>query len=114
MALHEVVDEEFPDDNDCIGSIDDPVSDTCELLLSEVETPTTREGHALAYRYKKVGSKPINLTVRLLEGGSEIATWDHIGITTEWIESTQILTVEQAQAISDYSNLRVEFTAALA
>ena len=50
-----------------------------------------------------------DLTVRLCEGITTIATWTHSNIGTSFTTAIQTLTTPQFAAITDFSNLFVEF-----
>ena len=50
-----------------------------------------------------------DLTVRLYQGAVLIAEWPHIGIADAYVDATQTLTAPQYAAITDFSNLFVEF-----
>jgi hypothetical protein len=53
----------------------------------------------------------MNLTIRLLQGATLIAEWTHNDIPFHWTEVEQTLTTMQADAITDYSDLRLKFIA---
>jgi len=116
--LYDDIDEISTDDNDYIQSSNDPSSDTCEIELSDITDPEVDTGHIIRYRYGTGMSgtgKPseIDLVVRLMGGSTEIASWTHSNLAgnSPFVTSTQTLTQAQASAISDYTNLRVIFTA---
>lgn len=112
VNLYQSVDEVSPDDADYIQSSEAPSSDTCEISLETLTDPVTSSGHIVRYRYRKSGGATINLTVSLRQGAStEIAAWTHNGIGTDWLNAEQTLSGGQADAISDYSDLRMRFVA---
>lgn len=53
----------------------------------------------------------INLTVRLMQGTTQIASWTHTGIGTGFTLATQTLSTTEADSITDYTDLRLRFTA---
>lgn len=116
--LYDDIDEITAEDTDYIQSAINPSIDTCEIGLSSVTDPGFHTGHIVRYRYATGMSgtgKPseIDLIVRLMEGANEIASWSHSNLAGDllFVTSTQTLTEAQAGLISDYSNLRLRFTA---
>ena len=67
----------------------------------------------VVYSYAKYLSSPVqvDLTVRLKQGTTTIATWTHSDIGTGYTTATQTLTGPQVAAISDPGNLLLEFQA---
>lgn len=104
------IDESSPDDDDFIQSSISPSSDICRVRLS---APASGVGEPvnLRYRYKKTGTETVDLTVRLLEGSTPIAEWQHVGVSSSFVTATQTLTGPQFAAISDFGNLYIEFEA---
>ncbi len=116
--LYDDIDETTPDDNDYIQSSNNPSGDTYEVKLSPLTDPGVDTGHIIRYRYSTGMSgtgKPseIDLVVRLMNGSTEIANWIHSNLAGNlpFVTSTQTLTEAQASLISDYTNLRLIFTA---
>lgn len=85
----------------------------CVVGLSSLTDPAVGTGHIVRYRYAKVpnGGRQANLHVRLLQGTTEIAAWSHSAITSGVSLVEQTLSGAQADAITDYSTLRLEFRA---
>jgi hypothetical protein len=108
--LFSVLDEAATDDADYIQSIGSPASDVCKIKLSN---PTTTPGQPfiVAYRYRKSGTAQIDLTVRLLEGTTQIAAWSHTNIVSTFVTGEQTLSGAQFSAIGDFNNLFIEFNA---
>lgn len=108
--LFEEINEETRNDNDFISS-EDNSNTVAEVGLTALEDPGINTGHVLRYTYRKsaVDGHVINITVRLMEGATEIASWTHNGITENWVQEDQTLTEEQAGNITDYTNLSVQF-----
>ena len=90
-------------------------NDLVEISLGTINDPQTNDGHIVRYTYREenlqVNTDPF-LTVRLLQGGTEIVSWTHnYPLPTLFTPATQTLTTLQADSITDYSNLRLEFNA---
>ena len=105
------IDETTASESDYVESGDTPSLDVAEFGLSNPSDPSTGEGHYVHFRYRKQGGETIDLRVRLLQGATEIASWTYTGISDQWIYKRELLTTTQANNISDYTNLRVEFRA---
>jgi len=112
VPLYPKIDETIPDDSDYIYSSADPINDPCEFLLGSEQDPNTSIDHILSYRYSRSGTTgQLNLTVQVVEGTTIIATWTHTNINTGWLDAQQTLSESQANSITNYSNLRIRFTA---
>jgi hypothetical protein len=106
--LYESIDEVSPNDSDYI--VTTPTETPLAASFgSPASDPQTGDAHYVAYRYKKDGVGQINLTARLKEGTSTIASWTHLDIPDSWVTQEQLLSTTQANNITDYSALRVEF-----
>jgi hypothetical protein len=114
-TLFSKVDEAIPDDSDLIQSALPPSNDTCELGLSNVTDPSSSSGHSIRVRRRKSApsGNHIDMRYRLLEGTTEIASWtDDTDISdTAWKIIGRTLNGTQADAITDYTNLRIEIRA---
>jgi hypothetical protein len=104
------IDEMISDDSDFIKSSQNPAADICKISLSD-PTVTPAAPFAIMYRYKKVGTDQIDLTVRLLQGTTQIAAWSHPNIGTGFLNAEQLLTNPEFATITDFNNLFVEFNA---
>ena len=109
--LYQSIDEVIPDDNDYIASPYSPSSEIYECSLENISDPQSSTGHTIKYRYKKVGSATINLTIRLMQGAIEIASWNHNNILTSIVQAEQTLTSGEADSITNYNDLRLRFEA---
>lgn len=114
--LYDEIDETVQNDADYVtsGPID-LILDTSETLvvgLSDIEDPRTPSNHIVRYTYRKdqSGGNQIDLTASLLQGGTTIASWSHNNINQNFVLATQTLTTAQANSITDYTNLRLQFT----
>jgi hypothetical protein len=99
-----------PSDSDFIKSSANPTADVCRVRLSNpnalVATPVK-----IRSRYRKSGSDPVNLTVRLKQGTTEKASWTYAGISNSFLTSEETLTVAQFNSITDFTDLFLEFEA---
>jgi hypothetical protein len=110
-TLYECIDEETPSDADYIES--DTDEDECEVGLSTVTDPESSSNHTVRWRWQSTGSSPPTETcsVYLYEGATLRATCalerevDRGGFAAE----SYTLAGGEADAISDYSALRVRF-----
>lgn len=110
--LWPMIDEVVADDADYIQSVLTPTNDTCEVLLTSLSDPIIHTGHIVRYRYnKQFDAGQIDLTVKLMQGGTEIASWSHSDISVTLVTAEQTLTGAQVNAITDYTDLRLRFTA---
>lgn len=107
-SLFDHIDEIVADDADYIWSVRGPVNDLCKIRLSD---QTGIFPANVTYRYAKVGDTQIDLTVKLLEGASTIATWTHTDISTTLTTVQQDLTGGQFASIVDLSNMYLSFSA---
>lgn len=114
--LYEEINEVTASDTDYIRSEDNPSNDLCEMGLSDLTDPVSSSGHIIRYRYQKGetgGGQPANIdvTVRLLDGASEIWSVTHSDIAAGWVDGQATLSGGEADSIGDYTDLRIEFTA---
>lgn len=109
------VDETVASDADLITSAVGPVNAMCELGLSDVTDPRVGTGHIWRVRAQRTGGVfdvAYTLKVDLMEGATVRATQTHsIGTLATWTDFTRTLTAGEADAITDYANLRVRLTA---
>lgn len=113
VNLYASIDETSASDTDYIQSSSSPASaDIAEVGLTSLSDPVSSTGHKVRYRYKKdaTGGDQINLTVRLMQGTTEIASWSHTNIDAI-TSAEQTLSTGQADSITDYTNLRLRFEA---
>ena len=90
-----------------------PTTDQWTAGLSSVTDPQTSSNHIVSYVYRKntAGGITIAITTRLMQGGTEIASWTHSDVGSSFTLAQQTLTGVQTDSITNYSNLRLEFTA---
>jgi hypothetical protein len=111
--LYASVDETAANDSDYIQSSVNAVADVCRIRISN---PSTGVGapFKVRYRYQKQGSGTADLTVRLFQGSTQIASWTHSNISATLGTVTQTLTGPQFASITDFSNLELELQADVA
>src|SRR6476661_2999843 len=85
--LYENINEFTPNTNDYIQSSIWPTGDTCEVILSGLQTPTTLTNHILSYYYQANFLDPkyyLNLTVELYQSSTLLSGITYTGINTGW------------------------------
>jgi len=109
------INEATRDDSDFIASHILPLEETTTALfeagLTSLTDPTTGLGHVMRYTYIKSdsGGRTLDFQVRLLEGSTARATRTHTNISSTWTQADSTLTVAEADSITDYTDLRMEF-----
>lgn len=113
VNLYASIDETTASDADYIQSSElGAGSDVCEVALAALTDPISSSFHIVRYRYlRSYGTVPINLTVALMQGATQIASWTHTSVDTTAISVEQTLSGAEADAITDYADLRLRFTA---
>lgn len=111
--LYASIDELVPDENDYIVS--PPVSlltqSTQAFSLRPVDPPTRKADFSVSYEYYLRDGSGQNLTIKLMQNTTVIASWSHVVNSLSPVAHTQPLTTAQINAITDYSALRLEFVA---
>lgn len=106
--LFAMIDEAAADDADYIYATSPT---TCSLGLGSVSDPLASTGHVIKYRAWSPTTG--GLVVRLKQGTTVIATYTHATLPTTPTTYTQTLTAGEADSITDYTALRVDFEATL-
>jgi len=111
--LYQVVDESLVDDTDYVRSPADPAAAAIELALTNITDPLSSSHHRVEYRYSKdaAAGRTIQLTVELRQGAVVKASTVLAGIAETWVTGSFDLTATEADSITDYSDLRLRFTA---
>lgn len=115
--LYAVIDEVVADDADYAKSanLTTTQTDTLEVALGSVNDPASAADHVIAYRYRAQGVATMNLTVSLRQGaGTQIASWTHNSVGTSFVNGSQTLSESEANAITNYADLRLRFVATAA
>lgn len=108
------IDEVSAEDTEYIKTPAPPGTNEFETLLTAVTDPVSSTGHVMRWRRRKQpasGSDDVNLTVRLLEGTTQITSQADNTIPGSFTDTSYTLSAGEADAITDYSNLRLEFVA---
>ncbi|CAE6494799.1 hypothetical protein [Candidatus Nitrosotenuis uzonensis] len=115
-TLYEEIDENVRNDADFTRSATLTIlgqSDTWQVGLSDVLDPQTSSNHVVRYVYKKStgGGITVDLTVRLMQGTTQIASWTHNNVGSTFTLATQTLLESEANSITNYADLRLTFVA---
>ena len=105
--------EDTPDNTDYAETGTNPSTDVLEVSLSDVGDPGIHVGHFVRYNYGKSASAgaQIDITVALIQGTSTIASQAHTDVAVAPVEGTFALTEGEMNSITDYTDLRLRFTA---
>lgn len=112
--LFQSIDESSASESDYIRSELAPSSSVYECGLSNLVDPLSSAGHVVRYRYQKdaAGGATINLVVQLRQGASTvIASATHNGISETITAGSFTLSSGEADSITDYTDLRIRFSA---
>lgn len=110
------INEAVRDDTDYITSslLQGDQFDIVEFSLLDVTTPPVKSNHIVRYTYREELGNPPNpdLTVTLNQGATLIASWTENGpLPGSFAQSSRTLTIAEANGITDYNDLRLEFEA---
>lgn len=112
--LHGAIDEATASDADYILG-DNNTNDSCDVGLSDVADPNSSTGHVVRYRYSKsgAGGNTRNLVVLLWQASAAtpIASQVHNDIGDAWTAGSFTLSAAEADAITDYTDLKLRFSA---
>jgi hypothetical protein len=112
-SLFATLDETSPSDADFVRSELSPSASAYECSLSNIEDPQSSAGHVVRYRYAKdaAGGQSVDLTVQLRQGTTVIASATHTNISETVAAGSITLSGAEADAITDYTDLRLRFIA---
>ena len=118
-ALAAAIDEVTPADADFIQSPAAPINSGCRVKLTAGTDPATSVGHVIRWRASKdAGPEQIDMTVKLYQGGGNalgggtlIAEFTRANVATGFVTFTETLSGAEADAITDYTDLYLEFFA---
>ncbi|MBS3922262.1 MAG: hypothetical protein KGZ37_03840 [Nitrosarchaeum sp.] len=114
--IYDDLDEFIRDDSDYIHSRKiggNQDNDKLQVKISTYAGVTQDHEHQIFYTLRKdaLGGNTIEFIVTLFEGTRQIAQWSYPNVGIDFILHTEILTREQAESITDYNNLSLEFIA---
>ena len=111
--IFQAIDEISRSDTDFIITGNNPASDIYRAQLSNVTDPAVSTGHIVRYAFgKDAGARDIGIVVDLLQGASTvIATKTESAVAVGFAAGTFTLTGGEADNITDYTDLRIRFTA---
>lgn len=118
-ALAAAIDEASFSDTDYIQSVDSPSNAGCRVKLATGSDPAISTGHVIHWRIRKsTTGQTVDMTVKLYQGGGNslgagtlIATRTRSGISTSFATFDETLTGTEADAITNYGDLYLEFYA---
>lgn len=113
VNMFNVIDESSADDADYIRTANPTGTETCTFGLSDVTDPVSPSGHTVRWRAKVANrvDDTINLSIFLRQGATLIATCRTGAITdTSFTAGSYTLSGAEADAITDYTDLRLTFT----
>ena len=112
IPLWDKLDEAAPDDAASeVSSSSDPIIDAFEVLLSSVIDPASSIGHIVRYRVAMTGTKATTVDAALYQGATMIAADVQQVPTAAYQTFSFTLSGAQADAITNYSDLRVKLIA---
>ena len=109
-SLFAAIDESVASDADYIVS-GAPDTDMCEIRLANPSGVFCKTPFSVAYRYKRVGTDTPTLRIQLMEGATSRASWDVAVSVDSFTDGEQFLTAAEFTTITDFTDLRVRFTA---
>jgi hypothetical protein len=109
--LYPSIGELSANDAKYIRSSDDPAGDIARFSLAN-PTETVIMPVSLAYRIRGLGGP--DLTVRLKEGTTVIAEWDHTALGSTYTTHTQNLTQGEFDSVTSWNDVYIEFEAGVA
>jgi len=119
VNLFDSIDEVSASDTDYIKSETQPSSSGCRVKLGSLTDPASSTGHTISWRASKSGpGGTMNMVVTLrqgggavLGGGTLIASFTRNGVPEAWTTYAETLSGAQADTITDYADLYLEFYA---
>lgn len=99
-------------DADFIAAPDGTDNVTCDLGLTDIVDPRSSSGHVLRWRRRVDAGSQVQLVVELRQGAAAIVTRTEAGLSnTAFATSSYTLSAAEADAITDYTDLRVRLIA---
>jgi hypothetical protein len=120
-ALAAAIDETTPSDTDYIQSVSEPQDAGCRVKLASGTDPASSSGHIVRWRIRKdaPGGSTVGMTVKLYQGGGNsigagtlIASFTRADVDgSAWTTYDETLSGAEADAITNYADLYLEFFA---
>lgn len=110
------IDETVAEDTEYIKTGTPPAAgaNEYETLLTTVTDPISSSSHIMRWRRRKqpaAGSDAVTITVRLLDGATQITSQVDATIPGTFTDTSYTLSAGEANAITNYADLRLEFIA---
>src|SRR3970040_1513536 len=109
------IDEVTPSDADFTFGANNTAAEL-EVGLSDVTDPAVSTGHVFRFRIAKTddgvvdgGENEVTITTRLMQGTTQIAASSPVTTGGTWTTWLRNLSGAEADAITDYTDLRLEF-----
>lgn len=114
VNMWDEINESVASDTDYVKSPTPPGSNEYEAGLTDVTDPVASTGHIMRWRRRApvASGAAINLTVRLLQTTTQIKSVADNSIPSTFTDTSATLSGGEADAITDYTALRMEFVAA--
>lgn len=118
-ALAAAIDETTASDGDYIQSENSPNNSGCRVKVAAGSDPGISTGHVIRWRCRRDSAlETINMTVNLYQGGGDslglgtlIASRTRNDVSDAFVTYSELLTPTEANAITDYTDLYLEFYA---
>ena len=110
--IWDTINESVASDADYIKTATPPGANEFETLLTTVTDPISSVNHVMRWRRRKQpasGSNDQNLVVRLLVGGTQIVSRADNAIPGTFTDTSYTLSGGEADAITNYADMRLEF-----
>jgi hypothetical protein len=114
------IDEDTASDTDYIQSVLSPSTSGCRVKLETGGDPASSTGHVIRWRGRKdaAGGQTIGLTVKLYQGGGDvqgagtlIASFTRANVSNTYTDFAETLSGAEADSITNYGDLYLEFFA---
>lgn len=112
--IHLAIDETVASDTDFVKSATPPGTNEYECGLSNVADPVSSVNHIMRWRRRApvASGATINLTVRLMQSTTQIKSVADNALPSAFTDTSATLSGAEADAITDYTALQMEFVAA--
>lgn len=105
------LDETTPDDADYVVSPPLPSSSVIEVGVAAGADPLSSSGHQFSYRLKSGDASTSSVTAALVQGATVISSETRNPVPSTFTTYTKTLSGAEADAITNYADLRLRFTA---